>query len=127
MVAERTRLAREEQKKEAEAYHAEKEAKATTEAPEPAPSTEGESPKSESPKKSGGLSANQWITIGGIGVSLIGIYYTREELKAMAKSAFDKFKSVFVKFKTPEPAPEPASVEPEPVRMTRPKGLRKML
>jgi len=119
MVAERTRLAREEQKKAAEAYHAEKEAKAATEAPEPAPSTEGESPKSESPK-SGGLSANQWIAIGGIGVSLLGIYYKCEELKAMAKPTFDKFK-------TPEPAPEPMSVEPEPARATRPKGLRKML
>ena len=94
-----------------------KEAKAATEAPEPAPpTTEGESPKS------GGLSANQWIAIGGIGVSLLGIYYKREELKAMAKPAFDKFK-------TPEPAPEPASVEPEPARATRPKknGLKKML
>jgi len=117
MVAERTRLAREEQKKAAEAYHVEKEAKAATAAPEPAPTTEGESPKSESPKsespKSGGLSANQWIGIGGIGVSMLGIYYKREELKAMAKPAFDKFK-------TPEPAPEPASV-------TRPKGFKKML
>jgi len=131
MVAERTRLAREEQKKAAEAYHTEMEAKAATEAPEPAPTTEGESPKSESPKsespKSGGLGANQWITIGGFGVSLLGIYYTREELKAMANSAFDKFKSVFDKFKTPEPAPEPASVKPKPVRVTRPEGLRKML
>jgi len=113
------RLAREEQKKAAEAYHAEKEAKAATAAPEPALTTEGESPKSESPK-SGGLSANQWIAIGGIGVSLLGIYYKREELKAMAKPAFDKFK-------TPEPAPEPASVDAEPAHATRPKGLKKML
>jgi len=55
MVAERTRLAREE-KKAAEAYHAENKAKAATEAPEPppeaTPTTEGESPKS------GALSAN---------------------------------------------------------------------
>jgi len=57
MVAERTRLAREEQKKAAEAYQAENIAKAATAAPEPAPepspTTEGESPKSV------GLSANQ--------------------------------------------------------------------
>jgi len=56
MVAERTRLAREEQKKAAEAYHAENKAKDATAAPEPAPepspTTEGESPKSV------GLSAN---------------------------------------------------------------------
>jgi len=112
MVAERTRLAREEQKKAAEAYQAGKKDKAAApEAPVPAASTEGESPKS------GGLSANQWIAIGGIGVSLLGIYYKREELKAMAKTAFDKFKT-----------PEPANVEPEPVRVTQPKkGLRRML
>ena len=84
-VAGRTRLAREEQKKAAEAYHAENKAKAATETPEPAPTTKNESPKS------GGLNANQWIAIGGIGVSLLGIYYKREELKAMAKPAFDKF------------------------------------
>jgi len=107
MVAERRWLAQEEQKKSAEAYHAEKKAKkVATAAPEPAPTTEGESPKS------GGLfslSANQWIAIGGIGASLLGIYYKREELKAMAKPAFDKFK-------TPEPTPEP-----EPARVTLPK------
>jgi len=57
MVAERTRLAREEQKKAAEAYHAENKAKAATAASEQAPTTEGESPKSESPKS--GLSTNQ--------------------------------------------------------------------
>ena len=111
MVAERTRLAPEEQKKAAESYHAEKESKAATAAaPKPAQTTEGESAKSS------GLSANQWIAIGGICVSLLGIYYKREELKAMAKPAFDKFK-------TPEPAPEPASVEPEPARATRPRAF----
>ena len=113
MVAERTRLAQEEQKKAAETYHVENKAKATTAAPEPAPTTEGETPKSESPK-SGSLSTNQWIAIGSIGVSLLGIYYKREELKAMAKPAFDKFKM-------PESEPEPRRVEPEPARATRPK------
>jgi len=106
MVAERNRLAREEQKKAAEAYYAEKQAKAATAAPKPAPDTKEKS-----------LSANQWITIGGIGVSLLGIYYKREELMAMAKPVFDKLK-------TPEPAPpEPASVEPKPARDTRPRGF----
>jgi len=76
MVAKRTRLAQKEQKKSAEAYHAEKEAKkAATAAPEPAPTTEGESPKSGGLF---GLSANQWIAIGGIGASLLAIYYKRE-------------------------------------------------
>jgi len=41
MVAERTRLAREQQKKAAEAYLAENKAKAATAAPEPAPTSEG--------------------------------------------------------------------------------------
>jgi len=81
----------------------------------PAASTEGESPKSGGRF---GLSANQWIGIGSIGVSLLGIYYKREELKAMAKPVFDKFKM-------PEPAPEPASVEPEPTRATQPSRLKK--
>jgi len=107
-TSEKTRQAREQHKKDAEAYRAlgENKANAAKEPPEPAPTTEGESPKSS------GLSANQWIAIGGIDVSLLGIYYKREELKAMAKPAFDKFKT-----------PEPARVEPEPARATRPKGF----
>jgi len=115
---ERTRLAGEQLKKDAEVYRAlqENKAKAATAAPKPASDT-----KEESPKSGGlfGLSANQWIGIGGVGVSLIGVYYKREELMAMAKPVFDKFK-------TPEPAaPEPASVEPKPARDTRPRGLKK--
>jgi len=115
MVAETTRLAREEQKKASEAYHAEKQAKAATAAPKPASDT-----KEESPKGGGlfGLSANQWIGIGGIGVSLAGLYHKREELVAMANAALDKIR-------TPKPAPEPARVEPEPARDTRPRGLKK--
>ena len=120
MVAERTRLAREEQKKAAESYHAEKEAKAATAAaPEPAQTTEGESAKSENPN-SGWPSINQWINIGGIVVSLFWIYYKWEDIKAMTKTASDKFKK-------PEPAPEPASAEPEPARATHRKGLRNMI
>jgi len=98
MVAERTRLAREQHKKAAEAHYAEKQAKATetgklekaaeteklekdaeieerektAEVPKQAASTEGESPKSGGLF---GLSANLWIGIGGIGVSLGGLYY----------------------------------------------------
>jgi len=110
MVAERSRLAREEQKKAAEAYYPEKQAEATTAAPD----TKEKSPNS------GGLSANQWIAIGGVGVSLLGI--KREELMAMAKPVFDKFKTPKP---APEPAPEPASVEPKPALDTRPRGLKK--
>ena len=116
MVAERTRLAREQQKKAAEAYLAEKNrAKATTAAPEPAPTTaEGESPKSSAEKISG-LSTNEWLAAGSIVVSLLGIYYKREELKA----AFAK--------KTQEPAPEPARVDTKPAHAVQPKGLKKMI
>ena len=125
MVAERTRLAREEQKKAAEAYHAENKAKAGTAVPEPAPTTEGKSPKSESPKeKNSGLNTNQWIGIGSIGVSLAGLYYKRKELMAMANAALDKIRTPKP---APEPAPEPASVEPKPSRDTRPRGLKKMI
>jgi len=92
LVAERTRQAREQQKKAADAYLAEKnEAKSATAAPEPVPTTEGESPKSSGEKNSG-LSTTQWLAVGSIVVSLVGIYYKREELKAMAKAAFDKKK-----------------------------------
>jgi len=82
MVAERTRLAREQQKKAAEAYMASNKAKATTAAPEPAPTTEGESPKCSGEKISG-LSTTQWLAVASIAVSLVGIYYKREELKAV--------------------------------------------
>ena len=51
MVSERTRLTREQQKKLAEAYLAQNKAKAATAAPEPAPTTEGESPKCGGEKK----------------------------------------------------------------------------
>ena len=94
LVAERTRMAREQQKK----------AAATTAAPEPAPTTEDESPKNSS------LSTTQWLAVGSLIVSLVGLYYKREELK-----------TVFSK-KTPEPA----SVETQPARTTQPKGVRHM-
>ena len=114
MVAERTRLAREQQKKAVEAYMASNKAKATTAAPEPAPTTEGESPKC-SVEKNSGLSTTQWLAVASTVVSLVGIYYKREGLKAV----LDK--------KNPVPAPEPARVEPEPARATQPKGFKKMI
>jgi len=98
------------QKKAAEAYLAENKTKAATAAPEPDPTSEG------GEKKNSGLSTTQWLAVGSICVSLIGIYYKREELKA----AFDKKTSE----PAPEPAPEPARVETEPARATKPKGLK---
>ena len=109
-VAERTRIAREQQKKaaaEASIIIANNKAKATAAAPEPAPTTEVESPKNS------GLSINQWIAVGGLAVSLAGIYYKREELKAA--------------FKKNPPEPTPSSVEPERAREPKRKnGLRPM-
>ena len=52
-------------------------------------------------KKNNILSTTQWILIGSIVISLIGIYYKREELKAQAKA-------VFSEKKMPEPEPDPA-------------------
>ena len=108
LVAERTRLAREQQKKAAEAYITSNKAKATTAAPKPAPTTEGESPKC-SREKNSSLSTTQWLAVGSIVVSLVGIYLKCEELKAV----FGKKMSEPTK-----PAPETTRVEPEPARAT---------
>ena len=87
LVAERTRLAREQQKK-AAAEAANNKAKATAPVSEPDPPIADESPKSTKVDNSS-LSTTQWIGVISIVVSLIGIYYKREELKA----AFSKKKN----------------------------------
>ena len=112
MVAERTRMAREQQKKaaaEAAIIIANNKEKSTTAATQPAPTTEYENPKCSGEKNSS-LSTTQWLAVGSLIVSLVGLYYKREELK-----------TVFSK-KTPEPA----SVETQPARTTQPKGVRHM-
>ena len=91
VVAERTRLAREQQKKaaaEAAIIIANNKAKATAPVSEPDPPIADESPKSTKVDNSS-LSTTQWIGVISIVVSLIGIYYKREELKA----AFSKKKN----------------------------------
>ena len=111
LVAERTRLAREQQKKaaaEASVIIANNKAKATAPAPEPTPTIVDETPKSNKVANSS-LSTTQWLAVASIVVSLIGIYYKREELKA-----------VFNKKKTPEPA----RAEPQPVRAKQPRGVK---
>ena len=93
-VAEKTRLAHEQQKKaaaEAAIIIANNKAKATAPVSEPTPTIADETPKSTKVDNSS-LSTTQWIGVVSIVVSLIGIYYKREELKA-----------VFSKKKTPEP------------------------
>ena len=115
LVAERTRLAREQQKK-AAAEAAIIIANNKTKAPEPTPPSEYATPPSEyeTPKSTkvdkGGIPPNplgvtQWIGVISIVVSLIGIYYKREELKA-----------AFSKKKTPEPINKVD--ESQPVRLT---------
>ena len=112
-VAEKTRLAREQQKKaaaEAAIIIANNKAKAAAPVFEPDPPTEYETPKSTKVDNSS-LSTTQWIGVISIVVSLIGIYYKRKELKA----AFSKKKT-----------PEPARVELQPVRttLTQPRGVK---
>ena len=120
LVAERTRLAREQQKKaaaEAAIIIANNKTKATAPVSEPDSPIADETPKSTEEKNSS-LSITQWLGVVSIVVSLIGIYYKREELKA-----------VFSK-KTPEPAradPQPVrkkTPEPQPVRAKQPRGLK---
>ena len=89
MVAERTRLASEQQKKalsEASIILANNKAKPSTPAPERAPPTEDS-------EKNNIFSTTQWILIGSIVISLIGIYYKCEELKAQAKAVFSEKKN----------------------------------
>ena len=110
LVAERTRLAREQQKKaaaEAAIILANNKAKAAAPAPEPTPTIADETPKSTVEKNSS-LSTTQWLAVASLVVSLIGIYYKREELKA----TFSK------------KAPEPARAEPKPARVTQPRGVK---
>ena len=129
-VAEKTRLAREQQKKaaaEAAIIIANNKAKAAAPAPEPDPTIADKTPKStEGINKvdNSSLSTTQWLAVGSIVVSLIGIYYKREELKA-----------VFSKKNTPEPQPaesQPVRLtvfrkktpEPQPARVTQPRGVK---
>ena len=126
LVAERTRLAREQQKKaaaEAAIIIANNNAKAATSnlvaTPEPDPPSTlliaDETPKSNKVEDinkvdNSSLSTTQWIGVVGIVVSLIGIYYKREELKA-----------AFSKKKTPEPQPARAA---QPARTPQPRGVK---
>ena len=98
-VAERTRLAREQQKKavaEASVIIANNKAKGSNSVAhppvsEPTPTIADETLKSTEEKNSS-LTTTQWLTLGSIVISLIGIYYKREEIKA-----------AFSKKNTPEP------------------------
>ena len=116
MVAERTRLAREAQKKaavEAAIIIANNNrAKAETAVPEPFPTIEEENPKTSEATNSL-LTTTQWLAVGSLVVGLIGLYYKCEELKT---KVFSKMPARVV----PQPTPVQAASTPQP------KGLRHM-
>ena len=96
-IAERTRIAREEQKKaliQAQSIIAQAKPSADTKPPDVA---QEEPPDVETTKNA--LSTTQWLSIISIFVSLAGLYYKREELK-----------NVF--YKTPDQSPPPSPVLP---------------
>ena len=106
LVAERTRIAREEQKKaliEAQSIIAREKHVDTV-----APPAEPPAPPAETPSETKNiLTTTQWISVVGIIVSLVGIYYKREVIK----NAFPK------KAPPPSPvlprAPPPANAAPK--------------
>jgi len=86
LVAERTRIAREQQKKaaaEASVIIANNNAK------QPQPADPAPTPAKEN---SGPLTITQWLMVGSIVVGLAGLYYKREELKVRAKTFFGEKK-----------------------------------
>lgn len=109
MVAERTRLAREAQKIAAR----ENEKKSA-----PAPTETAPEPAAADSKYLNGLSTTQWISILGIGATLVTTYVKREDIKA------------FLRKTAPAPAPAPQvriQESPQPSRIPQPKkGLRPM-
>ena len=83
-VAERTRIAREEQKKaliKAESIIAKNQVKQADPPLTETPSPVTETPSSESTKNV--LTTTQWLSVISIVVSLAGIYYKREEIKGL--------------------------------------------
>ena len=109
-VAERTRIAREAQKKaliEAQSIIA-REKHADPVAPPAEPPAPPADPPSETPKNV--LTTTQWLSVVGIIVSLVGIYYKREEIK-----------NVF-----PKKAPPPSPRAPPPVDAAPKTTIRKM-
>ena len=78
LTAEKTRQAREAQKKAAEAA-------AQKDTPAPAPPQPQPQPADDAAAASS-ISTTQWLAIGSFVISLIGLYYKREEVKAAFSS-----------------------------------------
>ena len=118
-IAEKTRLAREAQKKAADEAKSIIEEKNNAKAA-PTPPTPPTQSKPEDAIPSGsGLTVNQGLAVLGLATTLIGLYYKREELKAV----FNK--------KTPQASPEsitpPEPMASPPSRIPKPKkGLQNM-
>ena len=111
-IAQKTKQAREAQKKalaEAQVIIANNQLK-----PAPDPSTVADTPSADSPPSTKNvLTTTQWLSVISIIVSLAGIYYKREEIK-----------SVFTKRAAP---PLPRAPPPSPVDAAPPpRGIRKM-
>ena len=107
MVTERTRRAREAQKKAAE----EGASIIANTAEEPKPSSNQPVPEKSAPES---LTTTQWLALGSLIVSLIGLYYKRKEIKNA--------------FTTPQATPNTpkAAVEVPPPANDRPRSLRNM-
>ena len=87
LVAERTRIAREEQKKaliNAQSMIAKNQTKVAppSETPPPAPDTQSP-PVNDTESTKNVLTTTQWLSVISIVVSLAGIYYKREEIKGL--------------------------------------------
>ena len=107
-IAEKTRIAREAQKKaldEANAIIANKKAPEAAATPEAATAT----PEAATATPEAAITTTQWLSGISIFLSIVGIYYKREEIKVL-----------FAKKPTQvEPTPvEPTPVEPTPVEST---------
>ena len=112
MVAERTRRAREAQKKAAEDAKGEGASIIANTAEEPTKVSSGPAP--EKPNTIG-VTTTQWLALGSLIVSLIGLYYKREEIKNA--------------FTTPQVQAPPHPVEVPPPEYDRPvisRSLRNM-
>ena len=121
LVAQRTKQAREAQKKaliEAQSIVANNQLKQADPVPDPPPSTTSDEPQ---PSTKNVLTTPKWLSVISIIVSLAGIYYKREEIK-----------SVFTKRAAPPSPVLPRAPPPSPVdalamsQAPRKVGIRKM-
>ena len=106
-IAEKTRLAKEKQKKkraEADVIVANEQLRKAQEEAKKVDESPPETAPPETTKVSQTLTTTQWLSVISIGISLLGIYYKREEIK-----------NALSKIKAPASAtPAPASTLPAP-------------